>query len=58
MTVPQRSDRWRKSSYSAEETNCVEVALDVHAEVRDTKDREGGTLVVPTAAWAALLSSL
>jgi hypothetical protein len=45
---------WRKSSYSTNTTNCVEVALtSSRAQVRDTKDRAGGSLAVQTAAWAA-----
>ncbi|MQA11934.1 MAG: DUF397 domain-containing protein, partial [Pseudonocardiaceae bacterium] len=27
MTVPQTCDRWRKSSFSANTENCVEVAI-------------------------------
>lgn len=43
---------WRKSSYSGSQTECVEVAnaRDV-VGVRDTKDREGGSLSVPDRAW-------
>lgn len=47
---------WLKSSYSSTEANCVEVAVaPVVVEVRDTKDRDGGTLTVPAAAWSAFL---
>ncbi|MER7015573.1 DUF397 domain-containing protein [Saccharopolyspora sp. NPDC000359] len=50
---------WRKSSYSGEESNCVEVstASDL-VGVRDTKDRDGGTLMFPTRAWDGFLRSL
>lgn len=42
---------FRKSSYSTQD-NCVEVALGVEVvRVRDTKDRDGGTLAVPSDSW-------
>jgi hypothetical protein len=45
MTTPARSgNAWRKSSYSSQTENCVEVALDRDALVRDTKNRDGGHL--------------
>jgi hypothetical protein len=44
---------WRKSSYSANSTNCVEVAFaPAVIGVRDTKQRGGGTLVFSCATWA------
>ncbi|MEU4523601.1 DUF397 domain-containing protein [Amycolatopsis sp. NPDC024027] len=49
---------WRKSTYSATEDKCVEVALGPAAKVRDTKDRSGGTLEISTRSWDALLSAL
>jgi hypothetical protein len=46
---------WRKSSYSAGEGNCVEVAPGATViHVRDTKDREGGHLTFAASAWRAL----
>lgn len=51
MTLPNRL-MWRKSSYSASQSECVEVALAPTVGVRDTKDREGGVLTIPAAAWA------
>jgi hypothetical protein len=45
---------WRTSSYT-DETNCVEVAPGPVSHVRDTKDREGGTIVFSAAAWGAFL---
>jgi hypothetical protein len=51
MALLRVTDRWRKSSYSAEQTNCVEVAIGDGAEVRDTKDRSSGQLTVSTSAW-------
>jgi hypothetical protein len=49
---------WRKSSHSGEETNCVEVRLAGLSQIRDTKDRAGGTLSVTTRSWEALVTSL
>jgi hypothetical protein len=50
---------WRKSSYSTNGGECVEVALDrPQVLVRDTKDREGGTLAVSASPWRELLSRL
>lgn len=53
--------KWRKSSRSGGGggNNCVEFATDgERAYVRDTKDREGGTIVVRPEAWAAFLDTL
>lgn len=51
---------WRKSSYSgANGGNCVEVAD--HARVvlvRDTTDRDSGTLAFTAEAWQAFLGTL
>ncbi|MFJ9781326.1 DUF397 domain-containing protein [Amycolatopsis sp. NPDC101161] len=46
---------WRKSSYSGSEENCVEVRLGPVSQIRDTKDRSGGTLIVTAATWRAFL---
>ncbi|MFE9246432.1 DUF397 domain-containing protein [Nocardiopsis sp. NPDC006938] len=47
---------FRKSSYSANASDCVEVA-DLPGEhlVRDTQNRDAGHLEFPTAEWTALL---
>jgi hypothetical protein len=43
---------WRKSSYSGTSGgNCVEVASADGVSVRDTADRDGGTLNLTAAAW-------
>ncbi|MER7011200.1 DUF397 domain-containing protein [Saccharopolyspora sp. NPDC000359] len=50
---------WFKSSYSATQDACVEVAMVPGVVgVRDTKDRDGGTLVFNSAAWAGFLTQV
>ncbi|MGW1680589.1 DUF397 domain-containing protein [Saccharopolyspora sp. NPDC002376] len=50
---------WRKSSYSASRNGCVEVSTGIEVVgVRDTKDRDGGTLMFQPQAWALFLRSL
>lgn len=50
---------WRKSSYSgANGGNCVEVATADGVMVRDTTNRDGGTLILTVGAWYAFTSSL
>lgn len=44
---------WRKSSFSADTVNCVEVAFGVG--VRDSKNPIGGHLLVNTVTYQALL---
>jgi hypothetical protein len=50
---------WRKSTYS-NQGECVEVGFvsALPVGVRDTKDREGGELAVPAAAWEGFLADL
>ncbi|WP_116052061.1 DUF397 domain-containing protein [Amycolatopsis palatopharyngis] len=50
--------RWRKSSHSGNQGDCVEIALGEHAEVRDTKDRDGGQLIVTATAWHTFTANL
>lgn len=50
---------WYRSSYSANTDNCVEVALGNEAvRIRDTKDPEGGMLMLPTAGWSAFVANV
>ena len=51
---------WRKSSYSGGSGgNCVEVANAASTVmVRDTRDRDGGTLAFTAGAWKAFTASL
>lgn len=54
----QLEPEWRTSSYTGTNGNCVEVAADRGVLVRDTKDRDGGTLSFATEAWAEFAASL
>jgi hypothetical protein len=50
---------WRKSSYSSGSGGaCVEVADADGVAVRDTTNRDGGTITFSAAAWAAFTASL
>ncbi|GGI74860.1 hypothetical protein GCM10011581_09780 [Saccharopolyspora subtropica] len=50
---------WFKSSYSATQDACVEVAMVPGVVgVRDTKNRDGGTLVFTSTVWANFLTRL
>ncbi|MFJ6198956.1 DUF397 domain-containing protein [Micromonospora sp. NPDC092111] len=51
--------RWRKSTKSGGNGgDCVEVADNLPGVVlvRDTKDRDGGTLIVDSAAWRGFVA--
>jgi hypothetical protein len=52
--------RWRTSSYSGTNSNCVEVAADSGARVlvRDTKDREGPVFAFRPDTWRRFASQL
>jgi Domain of unknown function (DUF397) len=50
---------WRKSSRSNGSGQCLETAsCNGTVAVRDTADRDGGTIVVTADAWAKFTASL
>ncbi|QIZ36668.1 DUF397 domain-containing protein [Saccharopolyspora sp. ASAGF58] len=50
---------WRKSSYSDNGANCVEVAfVGGVVSARDSKDPAGAALVFSRARWASFLARL
>ena len=51
--------RWRRSSHSGTDTNCVEVAEFGHlVAVRDSKSPAGPALTFSPAAWASFVTTL
>lgn len=52
--------RWRKSSYSSDQGQCVEVAdnLDAATAVRDSKDPNGSALVFDRSRFTGFLESV
>ncbi|MFE7562585.1 DUF397 domain-containing protein [Kitasatospora sp. NPDC057500] len=63
-SIPQGSAtadlKWRKSSYSGAQSNCVEVAGGVAdaVPVRDSKDPGGPVLLFAADAWASFLAGV
>ncbi|HEY3687995.1 MAG TPA: DUF397 domain-containing protein [Streptosporangiaceae bacterium] len=50
---------WRKSSFSAGDGNCVEVAVTRRGVgVRDTKNRPAGHLTVTRTAWLSFTRAI
>ncbi|MGH3519139.1 MAG: DUF397 domain-containing protein [Haloechinothrix sp.] len=59
MTTPREHDTWRKSSYSQQETACVEVRITGDLVlVRDTKDRSKPAHRYTYAEWLAFTSGV
>ncbi|MBV6698517.1 DUF397 domain-containing protein [Kitasatospora aureofaciens] len=59
MNDPTRA-KWRKSTYSVQEGQCVEVAdgLPGQMPVRDSKDPDGPALIFPAEAWQSFVSAI
>jgi hypothetical protein len=51
---------WRKSSYSGQSGNCVEVARNLRrlVAVRDSEKPDGAKLVISRETWQAFLKGL
>ncbi|MFJ3789602.1 DUF397 domain-containing protein [Kitasatospora sp. NPDC090091] len=51
---------WRKSSYSGDAGQCIEVAdcFDGALPVRDSKDPNGPVLVFPSASWQSFVDAV
>ncbi|MFE9247282.1 DUF397 domain-containing protein [Nocardiopsis sp. NPDC006938] len=49
---------WHKSSYSTGAQNCVEVAEGPTTLIRDTQNRDLGTVRVHASEWTALLDAV
>jgi hypothetical protein len=51
---------WRKSSYSSQSGNCVEVATNMPGiiAVRDSKNPDGSVLIVSEDEWARFIIHL
>jgi hypothetical protein len=55
-----RGARWRKSSFSADQGECVEVASNLPGvlAVRDSKNPTGSALIFTPGEWDAFLTGL
>lgn len=60
MPVDLSGARWRKSTYSDNGGECLEVAAGVPGLIpaRDSKDPEGAALVFPVEAWQSFLAAV
>ncbi|MEV8637609.1 DUF397 domain-containing protein [Streptosporangium sp. NPDC051023] len=53
------STPWHKSSLSGDGASCVEVAfIDDTVAIRDTKNRQGGTLTFHRDTWTTFVSDI
>jgi hypothetical protein len=50
--------RWRKSSYSSNAANCVEIARLSQVLVRDSKNVDGPVLIFPATSLEAFTRSV
>ncbi|CRK60585.1 hypothetical protein [Alloactinosynnema sp. L-07] len=48
---------WRKSSFSNNQDDCVEVAFPGQVGLRDSKNPDGGRLIVSVESWRCALRS-
>ncbi|MER5563752.1 DUF397 domain-containing protein [Streptomyces sp. NPDC002506] len=59
LTAPEVApeEAWYKSSYSSDQGgSCIEIAkLTGQVGIRDSKDKSGPALVVPTTAWSSFV---
>lgn len=59
MSSKTALDDWRKASYSNGSGSCVETASNWGIiAVRDTTDRDGGTLAFSANAWQDFIAGL
>ena len=60
MTRDLRGAEWRKSTYSGDTGNCVEVASNMPGvfAVRDSKVPTGPALIVTPGEWSAFLTEV
>ncbi|MFB7473805.1 DUF397 domain-containing protein [Kitasatospora sp. NPDC056184] len=54
------SARWRKSTYSGQGGECMEITADFPGivPVRDSKDPQGPALVFLTSAWRSFVTAV
>jgi hypothetical protein len=52
--------QWRKSSYSGNNGNCVEVAINLPdlVAIRDSKNSDGSRLLMSAASWRVFVRDL